>query len=333
MLLSSIFMNESYAPELQSSRVLSSHVTVGIGPSYRADIMGPGTPPLYQCDNCQLYKHKTQTIKTFLTGALAQFPPEEQRYQVTGILGKGGFGTVYSAVRRSDGTSVAIKQVHTSKVNKWSTLAGRKVPMELKLLLSVQNQEGVVKLLDFYEANSCFTFVMEKPSECKDLFDFITEKKYLDESLAKNFFRQIVRTVLDCHSKGVIHRDIKDENILVDLITGKLKLIDFGSGALLKEEGEAYTEFDGTRVYAPPEWILSGRYEGGPATVWSLGVLLYDMVCGDIPWEKDSEIIAASLVFSKPLTAQCRDLIASCLTRSQDKRISINNILQHPWLG
>ena len=346
-------MNESYAPELQSSRVLSSHVTVGIGPSYRADIMGPGTPPLYQCDNCQLYKHKTQTIKTILTGALAQFPPEEQRYQVTGILGKGGFGTVYSAVRRSDGTSVAIKQVHTSKVNKWSTLAGRKVPMELKLLLSVQNQEGVVKLLDFYEANSCFTFVMEKPSECKDLFDFITEKKYLDESLAKNFFRQIVRTVLDCHSKGVIHRDIKDENILVDLITGKLKLIDFGSGAFLKEEGELYTDFDGeagaallhslyknkhywnivgTRVYAPPEWITLNQYHADSATVWSLGILLFDMVCGDIPFERDEQICCGKLEFSDHVSRPCRDLIRACLRVEQADRISLANILGHCWM-
>lgn len=169
----------------------------------------------------------------------------EQAYKVGKVLGKGGFGTVYMGMRVRDGKVVAIKHVARSKVTEWAELSGRKVPLELKLLSTVQNVDGVIKLLDFFERNDSFIYIMEKPRETKDLFDFITENKSLEESLAKKFFRQVVETVIACHDAGVIHRDIKDENLLVDLATGKLKLIDFGSGAVLKPDHEHYTDFDG----------------------------------------------------------------------------------------
>ena len=179
--------------------------------------------------------------------------PFELTYKVSHKLGQGGFATVFAGVRVIDGTCVAIKRVLKNKVTEWTTLGGRKVPMELKLLHSVQNVDGVIKLLNFYERNDSFIYVMERPNDCKDMFDFINENKYLEENLARQFFHQIVQTVLACHSMGIIHRDIKDENILVETVTQKLKLIDFGSGALVKEE--AYTDFHGTREYAPPRVV------------------------------------------------------------------------------
>ena len=284
---------------------------------------------------CCREEQQDTPLDTAKTGRIViNTSPFELSYRVGPVLGRGGFGTVYAGRRLSDGLQVAVKHVARARVTHWvSWPGGHRLPLELKLLLQLQAVDGVIQLVEFFERFDSFIFVFERADKCKDLFDVITDKKYLEEDIARNFFRQIVTTVLACHSKGVIHRDIKDENILVDLITGKLKLIDFGSGAFLKEEGELYTDFDGTRVYAPPEWILSGQYHGDSATVWSLGILLYDMVCGDIPWEKDTDIIGASLVFSRPLTEQCKDLINSCLARSQENRISINNILQHPWLG
>ena len=186
---------------------------------------------------------------------------------------------------------------------------GKKVPLELKLLCTVRKVDGVVRILDFFERDDSFIYILENPSDSIDMFDYISEKGSLDEKVAANFFRQVVQTVLACHSSGVIHRDIKDENILVNLKTGQLKLIDFGSGAFLKVEGDHYTEFEGTRVYSPPEWVRCARYLGPEATVWSLGILLYDMVTGDIPFETDEEICSANIAFRHQVSQPCQSLI------------------------
>jgi len=204
------------------------------------------------------------------------------------------------------------------------------VPLELKLLCSVRNVEGVVKILDFFEREDSFIYILEHPSDSVDMFDYISEKGSLDEKVAADFFRQVVETVIACHSTGVIHRDIKDENILVNLKTGKLKLIDFGSGAFLKSDH--YTEFEGTRVYSPPEWVRCSRYLGPEATVWSLGILLYDMVCGDIPFETDEEICNAEITFRNNVSQNCQNLIRSCLRIRPKDRIQLTDILSHVWL-
>jgi serine/threonine protein kinase len=209
-------------------------------------------------------------------------------------------------------------------------LNGRKVPMELKLLCAVKDVDGVVKLLDYFEREDSFIFVLEHPSDSKDLFDYITEHEFVEEEVARCFFKQVVETVIACNNNGVLHRDIKDENILVDIKNGQVKLIDFGSGAFMKDDH--FTEFEGTRVYSPPEWIRCSSYLGNQATVWSLGILLYDMVCGDIPFETDEEICNAELIFRNNVSETCQNLIRSCLRIRPRDRIQIGQVLDHPWL-
>ena len=100
-------------------------------------------------------------------------------------------------------------------------------------------------MLDYYERPDSYILIMERPLVCKDLFDFITEKGALEEDLARRFLRQVVQTVLACHEHGVIHRDIKDENILVNLLNAshEIQLIDFGSGSHINSD--SYSDFDG----------------------------------------------------------------------------------------
>ena len=175
-----------------------------------------------------LFQRLSSTETT--TGKVEEGPRDFHRlYSLERILGKGGFGTVYAGLRVPDARPVAIKHVARNKVTEWASLQGRRVPLELKLLHSVQTVSGVIRLLDFYERKDSFIYVMERPSNVRDMFDFITEKGALEEEVARSFFRQVTTTILACHGKGVAHLDIKDENLLVDMKTGKVSLIDFGS--------------------------------------------------------------------------------------------------------
>ena len=121
------------------------------------------------------------------------------------------------------------------------------VPLEICLLRKVSDVTGVVRLLDFYEMPDAYVLILEKPPGCKDLFDFINDHGFLDESLARDFLRQVVDAILACHQRGVIHRDIKDENLLVIWSTNnsvpRVQLLDFGSGAHIRNG--IYFDFDG----------------------------------------------------------------------------------------
>ncbi|PAA80906.1 hypothetical protein BOX15_Mlig002559g4 [Macrostomum lignano] len=251
-------------------------------------------------------------------------------YMVGMEIGRGGFGRVYNTTRRCDGAEFVVKVMEKSKLTWHKLPCDKLVPIEIVLLHMCRNVPGIVQPVEYYEGDREWLVVMQRVQKCKDLFDYISTKRYLDETEAKDLMRQLLHTLTECHEVGVLHRDIKDENLLVNLADGTLRLIDFGSGALLREAD--YVDFNGTRVYSPPEWIRHRRYNGKQAEVWSLGILLFDMVCGDVPFERDDQICDCTPLFKRKLSPECRDLINACLQADPAKRPSLQQMLHHPFL-
>jgi serine/threonine protein kinase len=115
--------------------------------------------------------------------------------------------------------------------------------MEIELMYRANACHGCIKIIDYIECNDRYLIIMERPTRCIDLWDFINNRGPLNEHTARIFFKQIVNTVLNMKLNGVLHRDIKDENILVDESTYELKLIDFGAGTYYTDE--SLNEFQG----------------------------------------------------------------------------------------
>jgi serine/threonine protein kinase len=217
----------------------------------------------------------------------------QQCYRLMAEIGCGGFGVVMEAIRLSDGTSVAIKIIFKHKVPPSSWARDSEygiIPLEVFLLRRLSH-ESIVRLLDLHQDELYVYMVMEmhgspqaplpesfpklvrRPS--MDLFECIESSDRLPEPTARFIFSQVVAAVAYLHSRGVIHRDIKDENILIDHRL-RIKLVDFGSAAV--EPGgnphHLFDRFQGTIQYASPEILRGERYEGRPVDIWALGILL-----------------------------------------------------------
>ncbi|XP_066063222.1 serine/threonine-protein kinase pim-1-like, partial [Chamaea fasciata] len=256
----------------------------------------------------------------------------QEQYRLGSLLGRGGFGRVFAGTRLSDGAPVAIKRVPRNRVRHWGELPnGTSAPQEIMLLDRVSTGfPGVVQLLDWLELPSEIVMVLERPQRCQDLQHFIRARRFLSEEVARELFRQVLEAVRHCTSCGVLHRDIKPENILVDLATGQAKLIDFGCGTYLQDT--AYTQFAGTPAYSPPEWTDFGWYYGEPATIWSLGMLLQQMVCGQHPFRSGWNISWGQLPLPQRLSQECKDLIRCCLAVDDMERPSLEDLFGDPWM-
>ncbi|ROJ94851.1 Serine/threonine-protein kinase pim-1 [Anabarilius grahami] len=191
------------------------------------------------------------------------------RYAIGSKLGQGGFGAVYEGTRLADGQ----KPDHPKPLPK---------EVALTILANKGPMTDIIKLLDWQDQQDFYVMVLERFSDSMDVFCFVESNGgSIDEKFARFIMWGATLAVDECCRRGVYHGDMKLENLLIDFDNLEVKLIDFGCGDLLTES--AYTRFCGTMMYCPPECRMKGEFHAKTATVWTLGILLFRMLCGHFP--------------------------------------------------
>ncbi|XP_026113544.1 serine/threonine-protein kinase pim-2-like isoform X3 [Carassius auratus] len=258
-----------------------------------------------------------------------------RQYEIGCKLGEGGFGFVYEGTRRKDGLQVAIKFSNKMPTTTSIRVPGhlKRLPMEIGLMLMANNGPSVsqiIKLLDWEDDKDHYVIVMERPVPCVDLFSFLKLcGGSLDEGKARCIMLQVIEAAKTCCDRGVFHHDIKLQNLLVNQDTMEVKLIDFGCGAVMKKS--AFKSFSGTRTYCPPEFEAKGMCHAKPTTVWTLGILLFVMVCGHFPTYLDVSLISQKSWVRLILTHECCQMICDCLHQDPQKRLSLDEMHLHDW--
>ncbi|XP_042582807.1 serine/threonine-protein kinase pim-2-like [Cyprinus carpio] len=256
------------------------------------------------------------------------------QYEFGPKLGRGGYGYVHAGTRCKDGLKVAVKIAEKTPDMPYIRVPGhpRRLPMEIGLTLMANMGPSVphiIKLLDWQDDPDYYVMVLERPMPSMNLFSFVKLQQRLEEGIARHLMWQVIHAANICCERGIFHRDIKSENLLVNPDTLEVKLIDFGCGKLMKDS--AYVTFNGTKMFCPPEFDVDGRYYAKTATVWSLGILLFVMVCGYYPDDKDLQMISKN-EWSKPdLSQECCQMICDCLQPDPQQRLVLEEMQLHDW--
>ncbi|XP_058252456.1 serine/threonine-protein kinase DCLK3-like [Hemibagrus wyckioides] len=257
------------------------------------------------------------------------------RYQLGDLLGNGCFGFVFKAVRIADNKKVAVKVVKKSGYVAAMKLPGEaeELPSEVALMRIVSEPpvcSNVIELLEWFDMGHQFVMVMERPSPSMDLLEFMQlQGGFLPEAQARDIMAQVIRAARHCCDRGVVHRDIKAENLIINPETLEVKLIDFGCGELLKDTPS--TDFFGTMYFAPPEWLFRGGYMGAPATIWGLGILLFHFLSGNLPFISSEDLNYGYLNALPDLSQECFQLLIWCMDLNPETRPTFEQLARHEW--
>ena len=207
---------------------------------------------------------------------------------------------------------------------------------EVKILLKLNRHPNVVKLFETFETGRHILLVMELCAG-GDLLNYVRKRKKLDEIAAKYLFKQLIEGLGYLHSKNVLHRDIKLDNILLDG-KGMVKIADFGVSKEVKPD-EIMREQCGTPAYIATEIIKDRGYTGFKADLWSAGVVLYAMLYGTVPFKANNMqdlhklILTAKYNLKDEISEPAKNLLRALLEPDPIKRLTIRQVLQHPWMS
>ncbi|XP_072524057.1 testis-specific serine/threonine-protein kinase 6-like [Salminus brasiliensis] len=255
-------------------------------------------------------------------------------YEVVDNLGAGSFGMVKLATSERHPQHVAIKIMNRRKES--SNFASKLLPRELAILKIVRHPH-IIQVHEIFDMpNGQLFIVME--AAAMDLLRKILELHHIPINQARTWFSQLLSAVVYLHQQNIAHRDLKCQNVLLSA-DGQVKLTDFGLGCISRGFPFLSRTYFGTRHYSASEVLLNRPYDPKKCDVWSLGVILYVMVTGSMPWVQDdhyslTQLQRKAVVYPSGITVEepCRVFISYMLRYNPFNRPSVTKVAQHPWL-
>lgn len=262
-------------------------------------------------------------------------------YQIIRTIGSGSTGKVKLGVNIRNQRKVAIKIISRKYIND-STKKSKETPSSRKrrilreaAILNLAHHPNIVRFYDLYITEEYYCMVFEYV-DGGQMLDYIINHGKMKESQALKFFIQLLSAVSYCHENGIVHRDLKIENVLIDT-NGDVKLVDFGLSNFY-DPSEKLKTFCGSLYFAAPELLRGIVYTGPEIDVWSLGIILYVLVCGKVPFDDKSmsalheKIKSGQFVLPTYLSRECQNLLKSMIEIDPSRRARIDEIIRHPWV-